>query len=160
MVPRTIVPLESLPLTANGKVDRRALPGPGGRRVDRDRTAVAPRSDLERRVARIWSELLQLDGVGVEDDFFELGGHSLLATRIVARVRDELGVDLPLLEFFSAPTVAGLAAVIERDDAGEGYAFDLRVGDEVATVYLSEAEMASAGLPDDAFNLRRARRRT
>jgi acyl carrier protein len=111
MLPSAIVPLDAMPLTSNGKLDRRALPEPTAGR----REAVAPRTELEAQVAAIWREILQLDAVGVTDDFFELGGHSLLATKMISRVRAATGVDLPLRTIFEASTVEGIAlAVVEQ----------------------------------------------
>ncbi len=113
MVPAAFVFLPTLPLTANGKVDRRALPSPGGSRPDLDGAFVAPRHETEERVAAIWANVLDLDEVGIHDNFFDLGGHSLLATRAISRIRDAFGVDLPLRPLFENPTVAGLAECIE-----------------------------------------------
>ena len=113
MVPAVFVPLAALPLTENGKVDRRALPAPGGSRPDLDGAFVAPRTEIEERVAAIWAAVLDLDEVGVHDNFFDLGGHSLLATRAISRIRDAFGVDLPLRPLFENPTVAGLAECVE-----------------------------------------------
>jgi amino acid adenylation domain-containing protein len=112
MVPAVFVALDALPLSANGKVDRRALAAlPPPTAVPA--AAEGARTPVEAALAGIWAELLGLDGIGVHDNFFELGGHSLLATRVVARVRSVLGVDLPLVRLFEAPTVAGLAALVE-----------------------------------------------
>src|SRR5260370_8577460 len=100
--------LDELPITPHGKVDRKALPAPA-RELDEQRY-VAPRDDVETRVAAIWAALLRLERIGVEDNFFDLGGHSLLATQAVARISRELGVRLPGRRLFESPTVARLAA--------------------------------------------------
>ncbi|MGK3987805.1 amino acid adenylation domain-containing protein [Sorangium sp. So ce136] len=108
MVPAVYVRLDALPLTPNGKVDRGALPAPD-RPARGQEERVAPRTDDERRLARIWAEVLGVDGVGATDDFFELGGHSLRATQVVSRIRDAVGIELPLRCLFEARTVRALA---------------------------------------------------
>ncbi|MGZ4316693.1 MAG: phosphopantetheine-binding protein, partial [Gaiellaceae bacterium] len=113
MVPASFVVLDSLPRTASGKVDRRALPAPDSVLDTAGSAAyVAPRTPVEEAVAAIWADVLGLERVGVEDDFFALGGHSLLATQIVAQVRSDFSINLPLHALFSSPTVAMLAQQI------------------------------------------------
>jgi amino acid adenylation domain-containing protein len=117
LVPSMLVPLAALPLTPNGKLDRRALEAPAIERRGLTSTAAAtraPRTPIETALVSIWSEVLRLDQVGVEDDFFALGGHSLLAVQIVSRVRARLGIELPVRAIFQAPRLADLAAVAER----------------------------------------------
>ena len=109
MVPARFVTLDAIPLTANGKVDRRSLPEPG---EEIGAEYVAPRTPLEESLAAIWQELLGVERVGVHDDFFALGGHSLLATQAVLRIRSTIG-DVPLHSLFNAPTIAALAEAIE-----------------------------------------------
>ncbi|HSN97591.1 MAG TPA: amino acid adenylation domain-containing protein, partial [Candidatus Nanopelagicales bacterium] len=112
MVPSAIVLLESLPLSSNGKVDRRALPSPEATRSEAAGARVEPRDRTELELARIFEDLLQVRPVGARDDFFALGGHSLLAVRLVARIKDRFGRDLPLSQLFRGATVEGLASVL------------------------------------------------
>ena len=118
LVPSAWVRMDEFPLSPNGKVDRRALPAPTG--AGAGAAFVAPRTSLEEVLARIWTEVLRVERVGVEDNFFDLGGHSLLATQVVSRVRDTLRVELPLRDIFGAPTVAALARALDGGgEAGE-----------------------------------------
>lgn len=108
MVPALYVPLAELPLTANGKVDRAALPDASGAAASA--RYVAPRTPVEEELARIWSELLGMERVGVHDNFFDLGGHSLLAVRMLADVSETLGIQVPMRVLFTIdPTVAEVA---------------------------------------------------
>ncbi|HVR96999.1 MAG TPA: amino acid adenylation domain-containing protein, partial [Thermoanaerobaculia bacterium] len=121
MVPAAFVWLEALPLTPNGKVDLRSLPAPEAARPALEPAPVAPRTPVEEVVAAIWSDVLGLERVGAEDNFFALGGHSLVATRVTSRLREALGVEVPLRDLFEAPTVSGLAGRVERAlRAGQG----------------------------------------
>ena len=108
MVPSHVVVLPALPLSPNGKVDRKALPGPTARAPSA--VAVEPRDDLERGIARLWGALLGRTEVGATDNFFDLGGHSLLAVVFVARAEQDLGLRVPLSRLLERPTVEALAA--------------------------------------------------
>lgn len=110
MIPSAFELLVQLPLTPNGKIDRAALPAPSGR-AGRTRELVAPRSDMERELVRIWEEVLRVP-VGITDDFFELGGHSLLAVRMIQRVREDIGRSPPLAVLLTRPTVEHVAAAL------------------------------------------------
>ena len=113
MVPSYFIPLEELPLSPNGKVDRKALDQLSLEGVKlSDKPFVAPRTPGEELLAGIWSELLKLETVGIHDNFFELGGHSLLATRVMSRIRETFSIDLSVRHLFESPTVAGLAVHI------------------------------------------------
>ena len=114
MMPAAFVLLDAIPLTSNGKVNRKALPMPDRSGQADLRNYVAPRSPIEDVTASIWADVLHLEHIGVEDDFFELGGHSLTATQVVSRVRQAFQVELPLRSLFESPRVAALAEVIER----------------------------------------------
>jgi acyl-coenzyme A synthetase/AMP-(fatty) acid ligase/acyl carrier protein len=112
MVPTAFVMLERLPLTANGKVDRKALPDPDETRPEIAARFVAPRTPQEEVLTKIWAEILGLEQVGVFDNFFELGGHSLMATQVASRVSDAFAIRISLRAFFEQPTVAGLAELV------------------------------------------------
>jgi amino acid adenylation domain-containing protein len=112
MVPSHFMVLNALPMAATGKVDRRALPMPDGQRLEGGEEFVPPRTPLEELVAGIWAEVLSIDRVGIHDNFWDLGGHSLLATKVLARVNEAFGVELPLQALFKSPTIAGFTAAI------------------------------------------------
>jgi acyl carrier protein len=118
MVPAAVAAVEALPLDPNGKVDRRELArlpleAPAAAVPEAD-GFVAPRNEVEELLAGIWQELIGVPRVGVHDDFFALGGHSLHATRHMHRVREALGLELPVRALYEAPTVAALAARVEE----------------------------------------------
>ncbi|MBT2398635.1 amino acid adenylation domain-containing protein [Streptomyces sp. ISL-100] len=114
MLPNVYVALEQLPLTHNGKVDRRALPAPEAVRPELDAEFAVPGTPVEKALADIWAEVLSVDRVGLDDDFFELGGHSMLATEAVALTREQLGVGATLRLFFDRPTVRELASALDE----------------------------------------------
>jgi amino acid adenylation domain-containing protein len=114
MVPSVFVMMESIPLTANGKIDRRALPAPEQRRMATAENYVGPRTPIEEMVAKVWRDVLKLERVGAHDNFFELGGHSLLATQVISRVRGEFGIEMPLRALFERSSVGAMAEEIEQ----------------------------------------------
>ncbi|MEW5928294.1 MAG: amino acid adenylation domain-containing protein [Gemmatimonadota bacterium] len=137
MVPAGFVVLAALPKTPNGKTDRAALPAPASAPVA---AWTAPRTETETELARIWAEALGVERVGVDDHFFRLGGHSLLATRVLAAVWESFGVEVPLHRVFDAPTLAGMAAVVdgEREAALAAMLVELEgITDEEARLLLA-----------------------
>nr|WP_283093963.1 non-ribosomal peptide synthetase [Pseudomonas sp. MWU12-2345] len=123
MVPTHLVLLDSLPLTANGKLDRKALPAPD--RHVLQQAYIAPQREIEEQLAAIWAQVLKVEQVGLRDNFFELGGHSLLATQVIARARQELGLELSLRSLFETADLGGFAASAETDQARNAPAFSL-----------------------------------
>lgn len=105
MVPAAFVLLDAMPLTPNGKVDRRALPTPDTENISQNTNFIPPRTPIELQLSQIWSEVLNLPTVGVRDNFFDLGGHSLLAVRLMARIERQFGIHLPLTTLFTEPTI-------------------------------------------------------
>jgi len=112
MIPSALVVLDALPLTANGKLDRQALPEPGGEGAVVSGGYTAPRTEVEERLALMWAEALGLERVGINDNFFELGGHSLMATRLFRRIEAEFERSIPLAILFRAQTVSEMAAIL------------------------------------------------
>ena len=120
MVPSNLIILDVLPLTPNGKIDRRALTAPDQTRPDMvEGTFVAPRTPVEKKLAKIWAKVLRVKRVGVHNNFFKLGGHSLLAMQVPLRIRRTFDVDLPLQTFLKVPTIAGLAEKLEEQMQGQ-----------------------------------------
>ncbi len=120
MVPTGFMVLNELPLTANGKIDRRALPMPAAQTSALKAEHVAPRNTIERALAAIWSKVLNASDVGIHDDFFDLGGHSLIGIQLLGQVEQQFGKALPLKTLFEAPTIAQFADLLK----GEGAAHD------------------------------------
>ena len=120
MIPQAFVILESLPITPNGKIDRRALPAPDLHSEIADKF-VAPRNPIEEKLALIWTQVLRLEQVGIDDNFFTFGGHSLLATQVISRLQEAFKISLPLRYIFESPTVAQLSeAILSQLETGSG----------------------------------------
>ena len=149
MVPSSFIMLEALPLMANGKVDHNALPVPEQVRPDLDHAYVAPRTAVEEVLCGVFSEVLQVQPVGVRDSFFELGGHSLLATQVASRMRVLFQVELPLRKLFQAPTVEGLAAAILNERVEQTAELLLKLStlsDEDAGKLIAESSINAEGV--------------
>ena len=115
MIPAAVVSLAALPVTASGKIDRKALPAPDSQSLSSGTSYVEPRGLVEERVARIWAEALQVEKVGVHDNFFELGGHSLLLVQVHRRLRAELKHSLSVVDLFKHPTIAALGRFLREE---------------------------------------------
>lgn len=118
MVPTHYIQMERLPLNANGKVNRQALPDVSEKAVQKA-AYVAPTNVMEEKLAKIWSEILNIDQIGIQDNFFELGGHSLKATQLVTRIYQEFDVEMSLSAFFQNPTIQGLAEELRQSSRSE-----------------------------------------
>jgi amino acid adenylation domain-containing protein len=125
MVPSAFVALAALPLSPNGKVDRSALPAPALTRTDSGANA-QPRNQVERTIAEIWREALQLETIGIHDNFFDLGGHSLLAVHVHGRIQEQLGREFPMLELFRHPTISTLAEALSEGQDTEAAIEEIR----------------------------------
>jgi len=115
MLPASFIFLDTLPLNPNGKIDRRALPVPDISGVSLSNNFIPPQNPTEEVLATIWAKVLRLEQVGIHDNFFELGGHSLLATQVMSRIRQALGIEIPLKLLFENPTIASLAEAIAQN---------------------------------------------
>ncbi|MGA9770376.1 MAG: amino acid adenylation domain-containing protein [Blastocatellia bacterium] len=114
MVPSAFVVLDAMPITPNGKVDRKALPAPEHNSAETGKPFAPPRTPVEQALVEMWAELLTVERVGIHDSFFDIGGHSLLATQVISRIRDAFEVELPLRSLFEAATIAELALIIDE----------------------------------------------
>jgi acyl carrier protein len=119
MVPSVFVTLESLPLTTNGKVDRRALPEVDPSKFKLDRAYVSPQNELENSIVKIWQKVLNVEQIGTQDNFFDLGGHSLLMVQVNQQLREITGRNIPIVEMFRYPTVCTLARSLGQSSDGE-----------------------------------------
>lgn len=141
MVPAVFIDLDAMPLTATGKIDRRALPAPRGANLSKEKAFEEPSRPLERQLAAIWQELLGVERVGLHDNFFELGGHSLLAVRLLAVIEERMGVRLPLVALAGGATLADLAARLEQVKKPEPPSVPAQpLAEDVATVPLTEGQ--------------------
>jgi natural product biosynthesis luciferase-like monooxygenase protein len=122
MIPSAFVTLEALPLTPNGKLDRQALPLPDGARRETDTPFIPPATEVERRLAAIFQELLGTNEIGVDDNFFDLGANSLMMVRVVEKIRSEMGLKMSLVRVFQFPTLGSLAAAIADSETDPGHA--------------------------------------
>jgi thioesterase domain-containing protein/acyl carrier protein len=163
MVPSAFVLLNALPLTANGKIDRQALPEPRFKgSID---NLCEPRTPTEVALADIWSEVLAVPTVGLNDNFFDLGGHSLLAARLMGRIKNELSIELPLRVLFEGPTIAQLSPKVQtkkqesifhlREQGNYQYLFELQRGDSGKAVFCFPFR---GGLNGEFFNFIRLTR--
>jgi amino acid adenylation domain-containing protein len=156
MVPSVVVVMDQMPLTPNGKVDRRALPAPDQAWVETEVEYVAPRSAAEKVVAEVWKRVLGIERVGVYDNFFVIGGHSLLATQVLAQVRAIFQVDVPVHHLFHTPTVESLVNIISQiwgqreivEEIAETYQHVGELSQEEVEEALSERVNRSDGADD------------
>lgn len=125
MIPTYFVPLDELPINANGKLDRKKLPSPEGAGLSLGAEYVAPRNENEEKLVRIWQELLGREKIGVKDNFFAIGGHSLSATRLASFIRRDFGVSLNLPAIFNNATIENIALEIEKTHWANNPAFDI-----------------------------------
>jgi acyl carrier protein len=140
MVPAAFVLLEEMPLSPNGKLNRRLLPAPDENGLVASQTYVGPRTLTEQALVEIFKLVLKVESVGVYDNFFELGGHSILATQVVSRIREQFDAELPLRSFFSSPTVAGVAEIIDSSARSSGQGSPIKPVSRVGPFPLSFAQ--------------------
>jgi len=116
LIPPALIPLDVMPLTPNGKIDRKGLPAVEQINGQRERIPEPPRNRVEEALAWMWAEILGVEEVGIHDNFFEMGGHSILASQLVSRMRETFQIELSMRTFFDAPAIAKLAEIIVRDE--------------------------------------------
>jgi acyl carrier protein len=141
MMPSQFIKLDTLPLTANGKIDRKSLPKPNQSRPELCTPYASPRNQAEEYLVRIWEDLLDVRPIGIDDNFFDLGGHSLAATRVVSRVIQQFQIDIPLQSLFQSPTVADMSAVVAAHQCNKVGESQLKtILDELASLSDAEAQ--------------------
>lgn len=141
MMPSQFIKLDTLPLTANGKIDRKSLPKPNQSRPELCTPYANPRNQTEEYLVRIWEDLLDVRPIGIDDNFFDLGGHSLAATRVVSRVIQQFQIDIPLQSLFQSPTVADMSAVVAAHQGKKVGESQLKtILDELASLSDAEAQ--------------------
>jgi acyl carrier protein len=144
MLPSAFVLLDTMPLTPNGKVDRRALPAPDLSRQESEATFVAPRNEVERQLTEIWEQTLGVQPIGVKDNFFELGGHSILAVKLFWQIEKTFNKNLPLAILFQSGTVEALAKIICQEDLAANKTL-VNTLDESRTTWSSLVEIQPNG---------------
>lgn len=156
MIPAYFIPIDEIPLTSNGKVDKKKLPLPNSYRSEE---FVEASTKIEKELVEIWKSILGKDEIGITDNFFEIGGHSLKVIDLINQIEEKLDIKLKYINIFEMPTILELAELIESKsnnitECGMKYMYDLEIGDEVVTIYIDEEEYKKNGIPDDAINIR------
>jgi len=149
MIPSAFVLLDQMPLTPNGKINRRALPAPEISRPELEQRYVAPRNDIEVALVDLWQEVLGINPIGVSDNFFDLGGHSLKATRLLSKVRSIFRTQLPLSVVFEATTIEALACALVQHEPKPGQT------EKIAHVLQRIKNISSSELKDELERKRR-----
>ncbi|MEH1940520.1 MAG: amino acid adenylation domain-containing protein [Nostoc sp.] len=147
MIPSTFVQMQALPLTTNGKIDRRALPVPDANRPDLTEGYQAPRSQLERAIATIWQEVLHLEKVGVNDNFFDLGGHSLSIVQVKNKLQENLNRSLSIVEIFQNPTIKSLTQYLSQkpEDAPSVQPMQNRIQKQIEAINRQKQQLSKQG---------------
>ncbi|OYD09603.1 non-ribosomal peptide synthetase [Paludifilum halophilum] len=140
MIPAYYMVLEHIPVNANGKVDQTALPAPDSSHLALQEDFMEPRTDTEKTLTKIWSELIGLDKIGIQDHFFKLGGHSLLAVQVISRIYEATGVRLPLRSIFEKPNIKNIAARIDQQKGRNHVPKDIEPTGQIANLPLSFAQ--------------------
>jgi acyl-coenzyme A synthetase/AMP-(fatty) acid ligase/acyl carrier protein len=146
MIPNQFLHLDAIPLTPNGKLDRKALPLPASVRPELEVAFISPRTPAEEVVAGIWTEILGVDHIGLRDNFFELGGHSLRGVQVISRLRDVFQVELPLRSLFERPTVESLVCGIAQLCGGR------EIIEEIAQVFQKIEHLSEEDIKDILYN--------